>query len=75
MDANKLLGKKLTRHFSMIQAIYIMGYCSIYSYAAVFLLARGFTNSQVGLTLTLSSVMGLLVQPIVASSHCVRSWR
>ncbi|MHB8087850.1 MAG: MFS transporter [Anaerolineaceae bacterium] len=67
MDANKLLGKKLTRHFSMIQAIYIMGYCSIYSYAAVFLLARGFTNSQVGLTLTLSSVMGLLVQPIVAS--------
>jgi len=67
MDANKILGKKLTRHFSMIQAIYIMGYCSIFSYAAVFLLARGFTNSQVGLTLTLSSVLGLLVQPLVAS--------
>ena len=67
MDANKILGKKLTRHFSMIQAIYIMGYRSIFSYAAVFLLARGFTNSQVGLTLTLSSVLGLLVQPLVAS--------
>jgi PPP family 3-phenylpropionic acid transporter len=67
MDTDKTLGKKLTRHFSMIQAIYIMGYCSIFSYAAVFLLARGFTNSQVGLTLTLSSVLGLLVQPMVAS--------
>lgn len=61
------LGKKLTRRFSMIQAIIIMGYCSIYSYAAVFLLARGFSNAQVGLTLTLSSVLGLVVQPVVAS--------
>ncbi|MRS05914.1 hypothetical protein EG832_22245, partial [bacterium] len=67
MEENKKLGTKLTVHYSMIQAIYIMGYCSIYSYSAVFLLARGFSNSQVGLTLTLSSVLGLLVQPIVAS--------
>lgn len=61
------LGRKLTVHYSLIQAIYIMGYCSIFSYAAVFLLARGFSNAQVGLTLTLSSVLGLLVQPFVAS--------
>ena len=67
MDDNQKLGKKLTRNYAMIQAIYIMGYCSIYSFSAVFLLARGFTNSQVGLTLTLSSVLGLLVQPAVAS--------
>lgn len=67
MADNKQLGKRLTRHYSLIQAIYIMGYCSIYSYAAVFLLARGFSNSQVGLTLTLSSVLGLLVQPVVAN--------
>ncbi len=61
------LGRKLTVHYSLIQAIYIMGYCSIYSYAAVFLLARGFSNSQVGLTLTLSSVLGLVVSPVVAN--------
>jgi PPP family 3-phenylpropionic acid transporter len=67
MVEKQQLGKKLTTHYSMIQAVYIMGYCTIYSYAAVFLLARGFTNSQVGLTLTLSSVLGLLVQPVVAS--------
>ncbi|MBA4383367.1 MAG: hypothetical protein C0410_01390 [Anaerolinea sp.] len=67
MEDSNNLGKKLTTHYSLIQAIYIMGYCSIYSYSAVFLLARGFTNSQVGLTLTLSSVLGLLVQPVVAS--------
>lgn len=67
MVEKQQLGKKLTTHYSMIQAVYIMGYCTIYSYAAVFLLARGFSNSQVGLTLTLSSVLGLLVQPLVAS--------
>ncbi|PKN99315.1 MAG: hypothetical protein CVU42_08675 [Chloroflexi bacterium HGW-Chloroflexi-4] len=67
MENNNKLGTKLTVHYSLIQAIYIMGYCSIYSYAAVFLLARGFTNSQVGLTLTLASVLGLVVSPLVAS--------
>ncbi len=67
MDVNLKLGKKLTFNYAMIQAIYIMGFCSIFSYAAVFLLARGFSNSQVGLTLTLSSVLGLLVQPFVAN--------
>ncbi len=67
MEESKKLGNKLTAHYSMIQAIYIMGYCSIYSYAAVFLLARGFSNSQVGLTLTLSSVLGLVASPAVAS--------
>ncbi len=67
MEENKQLGKKLTRHYSLIQAIYIMGYCSVYSYSAVFLLARGFSNSQVGLTLTLSCVLGLVASPAVAS--------
>lgn len=67
MDDNTKLGKKLTQNYAMIQVIYIMGYCSVYSFSAVFLLARGFTNSQVGLTLTLSSVLGLLVQPVIAT--------
>lgn len=61
------LGKKLTRNYAMIQAIYIMCYCTMFSYATVFLLSRGFSNSQVGLTLTLSSALALVVQPAVAS--------
>lgn len=65
-DVNKL-GKRLTLSYTLIQCIYIMGYCSVFSFATVFLLSRGFTNSQVGITLTLASGFGLLFQPLVAA--------
>jgi PPP family 3-phenylpropionic acid transporter len=65
-DVNRL-GKRLTLSYTLIQCIYIMGYCSVFSFATVFLLSRGFTNSQVGLTLTLASGFGLFSQPVVAA--------
>ncbi|MBI9049722.1 MAG: MFS transporter [Anaerolineaceae bacterium] len=37
------------------------------SFAAVFLLSRGFSNAQVGITLTLGSAASLLLQPMIAS--------
>lgn len=67
MDETRSLSKKLTAHYSLIQTIYIMGYCTIFSFASVFLLSRGFTNSQVGITLTAASGLGLLFQPVVAA--------
>jgi MFS transporter, PPP family, 3-phenylpropionic acid transporter len=67
MEDAKKLGKKLTVNYAMIQSVYIMVYCSIFSFASVFLLSRGFTNSQVGLTLTLSSALALVFQPLVAA--------
>ncbi len=63
----KRLGKTLTVNYAMIQSVIIMGYCSIFSFASVYLLSRGFTNSQVGLTLTLSSAAALIFQPFVAA--------
>ena len=61
------MGNKLTVHYAMIQSVDIMGYCTIYSFASIYLLSRGFTNSQIGLTMTLASAFALLFQPIVAS--------
>lgn len=61
------LGKRLTTHYALIQSIYNMGYCCIMSFAAVFLLSRGFTNSHVGLILTLASALALICQPMIAT--------
>ncbi|PKO14574.1 MAG: hypothetical protein CVU39_13935 [Chloroflexi bacterium HGW-Chloroflexi-10] len=66
-EDSKILSNKLTMHYAMIQSVDILGYCTIFSFASVYLLSRGFTNSQVGLTLTLSSAIALLFQPLVAA--------
>ena len=67
LEDSKEMGKKLTVHYAMIQSVDIMGYCTIYSFASIYLLSRGFTNSQIGLTMTLASAFALLFQPFVAS--------
>jgi PPP family 3-phenylpropionic acid transporter len=66
MEDSKRLGKKLTIDYSLIQITSVMGYCCIFSFASVYLLSRGFTNSQVGLTLTIASGLSILFQPVVA---------
>ncbi len=45
----------------------IMGYCTMFSFASVYLLSRGFSNSEIGVTLTLSSAFTILLQPVVAA--------
>ena len=67
MESAEAKGRTLTIQYSFIQAIYIMGFCTFFTFAAVFLLSRGFSNSQVGITLTLASLAGILFQPLLAS--------
>jgi PPP family 3-phenylpropionic acid transporter len=56
-------------HFFSIslQAIYWMVFCSIHSYAAVFLSSLGFTSTNIGLVIAVSSLISVFVQPIVGS--------
>lgn len=61
------LGRRLTANYAVIQSIYNMGYCCIMSFASVFLLSRGFSNSEVGLTLTIASALSITGQPLIAS--------
>lgn len=49
-----------------LNGAYWMLYCVAVSYAGVFLLARGYTNSQVGLIIALGYVLGLAVQAVAA---------
>ncbi len=45
---------------------YFGAFCTLHAYAAVFLLAHGFTNTQVGVLLAVANVVSALCQPIVA---------
>ena len=44
-----------------------MAFCTIHAYAAVYLLAHGFTNTQVGVLLALSNIISAVLQPVIAS--------
>jgi len=67
MQVNEKKGQALTVRYSLIQAILIMGYCTYFSFSAVYMLSRGFSNTHVGITLTISSLAGILFVPALAN--------
>lgn len=58
---------RLTANYALIQSIFNMAYCCIINFAAVFLLTRRFSNSEVGLVLTIANGLALISQPLVAT--------
>lgn len=67
MSSPQHLSRKLTANYALIQSISNMGYCCVVYFAAVFLLSRGFSNAEVGVTLAIGSAVTLLAQPFIAS--------
>lgn len=61
------LGKNLTLRYTFLQCGYWMLYCAIYSYAAVYLYAKGLTDQEVGVVLALSNILAVICQPAIAS--------
>jgi PPP family 3-phenylpropionic acid transporter len=59
--------RSLTANYALIQSISNMAYCCVMAFAAVFLLSRGFSNSEVGLTMTFGSGLSILCQPLLAA--------
>ncbi len=61
---------KLQRYVNIeyagLQGSYWMIYCMVLSFASVFLLARGYSNSEIGVILAMSNVMALIIQPLAA---------
>ena len=51
---NRSLVRKLNFHFSLLWALYWLGWAALWGYLSVFLLHRGFTNSQIGLVPSLA---------------------
>lgn len=62
MEDTKRLARKLTVDYAFVQCIYNMGYCCIMTFASVFLLSRRFTNTDVGMVLTVGSGLAIISQ-------------
>ncbi len=64
---NQHVTRRLNLWYCGGQAFYFGTFCSIIGYASVFLLHRGFTNSQIGIILAIGNLLAVIVQPWLAS--------
>lgn len=55
-----------TVRYTLLNATYFAAFCTIHACAAVFLLANGFTNTQVGILLAVANIVSALFQPFIA---------
>ena len=58
--------KRLNVSYAGIQATYWMVYAVVGSFASVFLLARGYSNSEIGVILAVANVVAVVLQPMIA---------
>lgn len=59
--------RRINMEYCAVQALYWAGFCACGSFAAVFLKARGFTNSQLGLVMAAGNILGFILAPLLAS--------
>ncbi len=57
----------ITTKYALVQAAYWMSSCIISSYASVYLLGEGFSNTQIGLLIGLAGAVSTVMQPWVGS--------
>ena len=55
-----------TLRYTLINVTYFAAFCTVHAYAAVYLLANGFTNTQVGILLALANIISAIFQPLIA---------
>ncbi len=58
--------KILNVEYVCIQGTYWMYFGAICNFASVFLLAKGYSNSEIGITLAVSNVLAVVLQPVIA---------
>lgn len=57
-----------TLRYGGLNAAYWASFCLIIAFSSVFLLARGLTNAQIGVTLAASGLLSAALQPVVAGA-------
>ncbi|MGV1010690.1 MAG: MFS transporter, partial [Dermatophilaceae bacterium] len=55
-----------TVRYAALNAAYWSGFCLVMAFSSVFLLSRGLTNAQIGVTLAASGAVSVALQPVVA---------
>lgn len=66
MENNLNRGRFWTARYAVINATYFMGFCGVHAYASIFMLERGFTNSQIGMLIAFANIFSVLIQPVIA---------
>ena len=56
-----------TLRFCLIQGLFWGSFGCVFAFSSVYLLAKGFTNSQVGYILSAGSAVSVIMQPVVGS--------
>lgn len=64
---NVCMGKRLNFWYGSIFGTYWMIFAVISSFASVFLLARGYSNAQIGVTLAAANILAVVLQPLTAN--------
>ncbi len=59
--------RQLTIKYAFLQSTFWISQCAIYSFAAVYLQYKNFNNTQIGIVLSLSSILSILIQPAVSA--------
>ncbi len=67
-------GKLWTTGYTVLNVAYFAAFCTLHAYAAVFLLSRGFTNTQVGILLAVANITSALFQPFIAGVIDKKGW-
>jgi len=60
------MDKILNSGYGAIFGTYWVIYAVVSSFASVFMLAKGYTNSQIGVTLAAANVLAVIMQPLIA---------
>ena len=55
-----------TVRYALINILYFVCFCTIHAFAAVFLLDKGFSNTEVGVLLAIANVVSAIAQPFIA---------
>jgi len=55
-----------TLRYTLLNAAYFVAFCTLHAYAAVYLLANGFSNTEVGILLAVANIISALFQPMIA---------
>lgn len=66
-SSTKINTRLLTFQYCILQGGYWASFCSIYAFATVLLLAKGFSSSQAGIAVALGNILGVLLQPRFAA--------
>ncbi len=55
-----------TLRYTLLNIAYFAAFCTVHAYAAVYLLSKSFSNTEVGVLLAVANIISAVLQPVIA---------